>query len=92
MNINATLATAVVIVFITAITIAAELAPQLKDWLKDSFSHHWIGKGIIAAIMWPIIAVIPVKKEVSQKLFMAILILATLIIILFYILHFLKFF
>lgn len=36
------------IVFITAITIAADLYSPLKDWLKENFSHHWIGKGILA--------------------------------------------
>ncbi len=87
---SAILATAVVIIFISAITIAADLYSPLKDWLKETFSHHWIGKGIIASVLWMAIAVLPVRKEISQKIFMLILIFSTVAIALFYILHFLK--
>jgi len=90
LSLNTTLATTVVIIFIAAITIAAELYSPLKNWLKEIFSHHWIGKGIIAALLWTVIAVLPIKKQVPQKIFTLILILSTLAIVLFYILHFLK--
>lgn len=40
------------IFFITAVTILADLLPSLKNWLKASFSHHWIGKGFLAAILF----------------------------------------
>lgn len=36
------------IVFITVITIAADLYLPLEDWLKANFYHHWIGKEILA--------------------------------------------
>ena len=34
-------------IFVTAITVIADLAPALKDSLKDTFSHHWLGKSIL---------------------------------------------
>lgn len=37
------------VVFITLITVLADLVPALKDWLKSAFTHHWIGKGVLAA-------------------------------------------
>lgn len=39
-------------IFITAITIYADLNPALKDWLKNTFTHHWIGKGVLTAIIF----------------------------------------
>lgn len=48
---------AITAVFITGVTIYADLNPTLKDWLKNTFTHHWIGKGFLAAIIF--IALIP---------------------------------
>lgn len=39
-------------VFITAITVTGELEPLIKNWLKDIFLHHWIGKGILSAVLF----------------------------------------
>lgn len=41
-------AAVVAIVFITFATIFGELYSPFKDWLKETFNHHWIGKGVIA--------------------------------------------
>lgn len=38
----------VAIVFIAFVTIFGELHGPFKDWLKGTFNHHWIGKGVIA--------------------------------------------
>lgn len=38
----------IAIVFIVAITIAAELSESLKDGLKDMTGHHWISKGLLS--------------------------------------------
>ncbi|MEK7581631.1 MAG: hypothetical protein AAB512_05100 [Patescibacteria group bacterium] len=40
------------VVFVVAITIVAELAAPLKGWLKNTFYHHWIGKSLIAVIVF----------------------------------------
>ncbi len=40
------------VIFITVITVAAELQAPLKDWLKATFSHHGVGKGILASVVF----------------------------------------
>lgn len=45
-------ATTVTIVFIALITVIAELALPLKDWLKNTFSHHWIGKSLLSLLVF----------------------------------------
>jgi len=45
-------AATVTVVFIAAITIVGELYPPLKDWLKATFFHHWLGKGALAAMLF----------------------------------------
>lgn len=40
------------VVFIVLITIVADLVPPLKDWLKNNFYHHWVGKGILASLIF----------------------------------------
>jgi len=52
----ATLGTIAVVVFIVAITIGADLYLPLKDWLKNVFSHHWVGKSVLSAIIFGVIA------------------------------------
>ncbi len=38
----------VAIFFVVTVTILAELYAPLKDFLKNMFYHHWIGKGVLA--------------------------------------------
>ncbi|TRZ54772.1 hypothetical protein D4Q76_01700 [archaeon] len=51
------------IVFITAITITADIYPALKVLLKETFGHHWIGKSVLATILWLAFALIPIKSD-----------------------------
>ena len=48
----------ITIIFIALITIGADLYMPLKDWLKVTFSHHWVGKGIISVILFAILIAI----------------------------------
>ena len=48
----AAVAAIVTIIFIASITVAADLLPPLKTWLASTFTHHWIGKGVLAAIIF----------------------------------------
>ncbi|HEY4475672.1 MAG TPA: hypothetical protein VJB92_03050 [Candidatus Paceibacterota bacterium] len=63
----AVLSSIIVIVFITAITIIADLNPALKDWLKNTFSHHWIGKGILSVVIFAVLtflfSILPAKDS-----------------------------
>lgn len=49
------------VVFVTLITVLADLAPALKNWLRDTFTHHWIGKGVLAAGLYVLIYLLVVK-------------------------------
>jgi len=40
------------ILFITAATIGGELYTPFKNWLADTFSHHWVGKGILSTVIF----------------------------------------
>jgi len=42
----------IAVIFIAVITIASELFHPIKDWLKEIFYHHWIGKGVLAAAIF----------------------------------------
>ncbi len=57
--------------FAAAITVIAELAPPVKDWLKTTFSHHWVGKSILAAGIFVVLlfafALLPIRAD-EQKL------------------------
>lgn len=43
------------IFFIIFITILADLMPNLKAWLAATFTHHWIGKGVLAAVLYLVV-------------------------------------
>jgi len=67
-----TYAAAFAVAFITGITITADLYLPLKDWLKLTFSHHWVGKGMLAIVLFvgisAILLLFPAPKdEVKTK-------------------------
>lgn len=37
---------------LAALIIAAEKYAPLKDWLKATFTHHWLGKGALAIVLF----------------------------------------
>lgn len=88
------LATIGTILLIVILTIGAELLPALKANLKNTFGHHWIGKSILATIMFFITFFAFRKVEFWDIkrwtiLLAAIWILGNLIIFGFFIWHFL---
>ncbi|OGZ05608.1 MAG: hypothetical protein A2845_04575 [Candidatus Lloydbacteria bacterium RIFCSPHIGHO2_01_FULL_49_22] len=50
--IGITTAAALSIVWIAASTIGTEVSAPFKAFLKGAFTHHWIGKGGIAIILF----------------------------------------
>lgn len=42
----------VTIVFVTAITVAAEMLPALKDALKNLSGHHWTSKSLLSVAVY----------------------------------------
>lgn len=41
-----------VAVLIPALTAAAELKAPLKEWLQNTFYHHWVGKSLLSIIVF----------------------------------------
>jgi len=39
-------------IFIAASTVMAELFAPFKDFLKEKFSHHWVGKSVLALLIF----------------------------------------
>ncbi len=39
-------------VFVTVLTIVAELNPAVKDWLKSLSGHHWTSKSILSIVLY----------------------------------------
>lgn len=86
---TAVLATVVVIIFITIITIVADLSPIVKEWLKKTLRHHWIAKSVIAMLLWVVVAAIPIKLDVVKpKLLLVTLVIGTIVITIFYMIRY----
>ncbi len=60
------LAVIVTILFITALTIVSEIYSPLKDWLKTTFYHHWIGKSILALILFAVVSISPFGLSIKE--------------------------
>lgn len=41
---------------LAALIIGAEEIPALKNWLKATFSHHWLGKGALALMAFAVLS------------------------------------
>lgn len=68
-------------VVLTGIIIGADLVPALKNWLKETFFHHWIGKGVIAVIVFVISFLVslffpPTEKRERLMLMISVWVLA----------------
>lgn len=53
---SAALGAIAAVIFITAVTIGADLYLPIKDWLKNIFSHHWVAKSVLSAVVFGAIA------------------------------------
>jgi preprotein translocase subunit SecY len=40
------------VIFIAIATVLSELYHPFKSWLAETFTHHWIGKGVLAVIVF----------------------------------------
>lgn len=84
----------VTIAAIAGMTIVADLVPSFKDWLKNTFTHHWIGKGVIAIVTFIVVTIggwfLPYsvdEKKIQRAIgwLSAVLILGALAILAFFI-------
>ena len=88
---NATILSAIItVIYITAVTVTADLYTPLKEALKNICSHHWIGKSITAilvfAIFWGLFLLIKPKTKPSLllNLLTVVSILAAFVIFIFF--------
>jgi hypothetical protein len=52
------------------------------------FGHHWVGKGILSAALWLFISFIPIKSEFKTRTLLMALIVGSLAVSAYYIIHF----
>ena len=87
------------IIFTAAITIGGELYLPLKDWLKNVFSHHWLGKSVLSIAVFIVSGAVgyPFLKNTDSErlanrlwLLFWVTILATGALVGFYIYEYLK--
>ena len=86
------------VITITAITIIADLYPPVKEWLKNTFTHHWIGKGVLGVAVFVVIAIIEgmrgegtvAKAEQSVRMLIYVSLLGTIVLLAFFFYEFLK--
>ncbi|MEK9154786.1 MAG: hypothetical protein AAB596_01835 [Patescibacteria group bacterium] len=55
------------VLFIIAITITADLYLPLKDWMKNNFYHHWVGKGILSIVVLVIVSILARFLPISSN-------------------------
>lgn len=60
---NMLIGASVAVVFIAAATIGGELYMPIKDWLASIFSHHWIGKGVLAMLVFIVASGLSNRRE-----------------------------
>lgn len=67
---------------VVALTVGGELYAPLKNWLKATFYHHWVGKGALASlafVLFTIIGAIPTTSTARERgLLIATLVMTTL--------------
>lgn len=89
-------ATVGVVWLVVVMTIAAELSAPFKALLAETFTHHWIGKGVISAVAFVVFyAIFSRAREsdsVSRDAWKVVwsVVLGGLAIFLFYLWHFIS--
>ena len=75
------------------LTIVGEEWAPLKDWLKNTFTHHWLGKGALAIAAFSIITLwqeyVCSGERAAQMIWYAVAsaLLSTVALIGFFVLH-----
>ena len=52
------IAATVTVVFLALLIVTAEETPPLKDWLKETFTHHWLGKGALGVMLFTLLTLL----------------------------------
>lgn len=89
----ATIATSVML---AALIVGAEEIPALKNWLKATFYHHWLGKGALSLIVFAAVSLAFRSTRDTPRLSTIVtveaiaVILAAVVIAWFFLLHTMK--
>lgn len=87
------IASTVTFLMLAVLIVGAEKAPDLKNWLKVTFYHHWLGKGALALILFTAISLLARFKSdtanVSRYIFLEACVLALSVCVIagFFLLH-----
>ena len=90
------IATIVTGLMLAVLIVAAEEIPVLKDWLKATFYHHWLGKGALALGLFALLSVAFSMQRSTARLSSIIFLEAIAVIVSvwiiagFFLLHLLK--
>ena len=85
---NAYLGMAVSSWLLTVLIIASEIFEPFKNFLKDTFYHHWIGKGIIITLAFIIFGCLLKETKSDEKISWFSFIGSLIIIFLFFVLEY----
>lgn len=71
------------IIFVAVITIWAELAVPLKDWLKVLSGHHWTSKSILSVLFYSTVTIVlylvlekPKGKSIQRAIYLLLISIA----------------
>ncbi|WP_232700657.1 hypothetical protein [Halobacterium wangiae] len=53
--------------FVTAVSIATELSPGLKDLIASVFAHHWLGKSILTLVVFGLIVAVTPQRQFDDR-------------------------
>ena len=77
------LAATLSVILVVVLTVVGELYAPLKNFLKDSMYHHWVGKGVWSVILFVLATSIlyPIfkRRPVSAGLFIGLLNIALIV-------------
>lgn len=62
------IASIVTSLMLAVLIVAAEEVLALKDWLKATFYHHWLGKGVLALGVFALTSVALSKQRSASQL------------------------
>lgn len=88
-------ATMAVAVMVAVVTIGGELWAPLKDTLKMIFTHHWLGKGALAVVLFTLVYYARRRSPASNEAAVASLyhasivcLLSSVAMLIFFVTHF----
>ncbi|HHH12431.1 MAG TPA: hypothetical protein ENJ77_00990 [Candidatus Moranbacteria bacterium] len=75
---------------VVVLTLGGEIYAPIKDTLALFFGHHWVGKGVLAAVFWIVAAWIASDRPIEnpERYLRKSLLLAAVAVFGFYLIHY----